>query len=122
MRLVIHGADLAARFVPFIALHEFEGLLFSHPQKMAKGMGHEQMSAHFSQIRDSFETPEHINDSPQTAPSKRILEVVSGYQKVLHGNVAALEVSLPTMRAECPVFETWLNKLEALPKLIKIDE
>ncbi|MCR9238578.1 MAG: DUF4276 family protein [Alphaproteobacteria bacterium] len=109
-----HGEHLAGRFIPFIAMHEFEGLLFSHPDRMAQGMGLSALSGSFQNIRGSFATPEHINDSPITAPSKRILDLVPGYQKVLHGNLAAIEVSLPTMRSECEVFASWLSRLEAL--------
>lgn len=110
-----HGAALASRFVPFVAMYEFEGLLFSEPNLMAKGMGESDKAQQFNTIRASFETPEHINDSPQTAPSKRIINIVQGYSKVIHGNLAALEVSLERMRAECPVFADWLQALEDIP-------
>lgn len=108
-----HGA-LAGRFIPFVAMYEFEGLLFSEPYLMAQGMGESDKAEQFKQIRDGFETPEHINDSPETAPSKRIINIVHGYNKVLHGNVAALEVTLERMRHECPIFAAWLAKIEAL--------
>lgn len=110
-----HGAALANRFVPFVAMYEFEGLLFSEPTLMAQGMGESDKAEDFKQIRDRFETPEHINDSPQTAPSKRIQGLVPGYNKVLHGNVAALEVTLERIKNECPIFGNWLDTLEALP-------
>lgn len=110
-----YGAALANRFIPFVAMYEFEGLLFSEPTLMARGMGESDKADQFQQIRDMFETPEHINDSPQTAPSKRIQGLVSGYNKVLHGNVAALEVTLERMRQECPVFSGWLRNMECIP-------
>lgn len=110
-----HGAAIADRFIPFVAMHEFEGLLFSDPSLMAQGMGKIDLAPQFHEIRNSFDTPEHINDSPHTAPSKRIQAVIPRYDKVLFGNVAALEVTLDRMREECPVFATWLNSLEALP-------
>jgi hypothetical protein len=96
-------------------MYEFEGLLFSEPTFMAKGMGQSGKAAQFKKIRDSFETPEHINDSPKTAPSKRIQGLVPGYSKVLHGNVAALDVTLERIRQECPIFAAWLQKLEQIP-------
>lgn len=110
-----YGAAMAGRFVPFVAMYEFEGLLFSDPTLMAKGMGESDKADQFKKIRDNFETPEHINDSPQTAPSKRIVGLVPGYNKVLHGNVAALDVTLGRIRQECPIFCAWLEKLESLP-------
>ena len=109
-----HGAALASRFIPFVAMYEFEGLLFSEPTLMARGMGESNKAEQFQKIRDGFDTPEHINDSPQTAPSKRIQGIVPGYDKVLHGNVAALDVTLERMRSECPIFAGWLQKLEEI--------
>src|SRR5438876_1067328 len=60
-----------ARFVPYVVMHEFEGLLFSDCDALARGVGKKDLSHAFQQIRDEFDTPEEINDSPQTAPSKR---------------------------------------------------
>lgn len=111
-----HGAAIASRFIPFVAMYEFEGLLFSDPSRMAQGMGKMDVAPQFQKIRDSFETPEHINDSPHTAPSKRIQAIIPRYDKVVLGNVAALEVTLDRMREECPVFAKWLHSLEALLK------
>lgn len=110
-----HGQELCRRFLPFVAMHEFEGLLFSDPVAMASGMGYEGLAEDFAQIRASFESPEHINDSPQTAPSKRIMALIKNYDKVMHGNVAALSVTLPRIREQCPVFGQWLTALELVP-------
>lgn len=109
------GDNISRRFIPYVAMHEFEALLFSNPNKMAEGMAQDGLSGGFTNIRNMFDTPESINDSPQTAPSKRIIQLFPHYQKVLHGNLAALEVTLETMREECPVFSSWLDKLEAIP-------
>lgn len=101
------------RFIPYVAMHEFEAFLFSDVDAMARGFGNPELAGTFKLIRDQFQSPEHINDSPQTAPSKRIISAVPSYQKVLQGNLAALEIGLTTMRAECAGFSAWLNKLEA---------
>lgn len=53
-------------------MYEFEGLLFSDPQRFASGIDQLQLATAFSAIRKEFDTPEEINDSPMTAPSKRI--------------------------------------------------
>lgn len=109
-----HG-DISDRFIPFVAFHEFEGLLFSDPAAMAKGMGSQNLQEQFENIRNGFESPEHINNSPVTAPSKRITALMPGYQKPFHGILAALEITLPRIRNACPVFNSWLNQLEAIP-------
>ena len=66
------------------------------------------------QIRQQFETPEHINDNSTTAPSKRIEALILKYNKVLHGPLVAGETGLDSMRNECPRFNEWLSRLESL--------
>ena len=107
--------SISRRFVPFVAFHEFEGLLFSDPNAMSRGIGYPELAPNFSSIRAQFDTPEHINDSPQTAPSKRIEALVPGYEKPFHGVLAALEVSLEAMRLQCPCFDNWITRLESVP-------
>ena len=59
----------APRFVPYVVMHEFEGLLFSHPDRFAQSLGKPDLASEFKTIRGKFQTPEDINDSPHTAPS-----------------------------------------------------
>jgi hypothetical protein len=102
------------RFLPYIQLHEFEGLLFSDPTAFAAAINQPQLAKSFHQTRDDFPTPEDINDNPMTAPSKRVLQVYPGYSKVLHGKAAVQAVGIETMRRECPHFRNWLERLAAL--------
>jgi len=102
------------RFIPFVVMHEFEGLLFSDCDALARAIGKKELAADFHKIRNEFETPEEINDSPATAPSKRIKVLVPNYEKPLFGNVAALEVGLDRIREQCPNFEEWLTTLESV--------
>ena len=103
------------RFVPFVLMHEFEALLFSDCHLLSRGIGRADLQAQFEAVRSQFRTPEDINDSPETAPSKRIEAILPGYQKPLLGILAILEIGLPTIRTECPHFDRWLTKLESLP-------
>ena len=105
------------RFLPYIQLHEFEGLLFSRPSVFAAAINQEQLARHFRQVRDNFPTPEDINDDPLTAPSKRVLAAYPQYRKVLHGTLAAQAVGIAAMRQECPHFREWLDRLAALHQL-----
>lgn len=107
------GAEATERFFPYVVMHEFEGLLFSNPTAFCDGIGRPDLVAHFQNIRNQFESPEEINDSPITAPSKRIIAAVPGYQKPLYGTLAALEIGLADIRRECPLFNSWVTKLEA---------
>jgi hypothetical protein len=48
------------RFVPFVVMHEFEGLLFSDCAGFSSGIGQPNLEADFRAIRDQFSTPEEI--------------------------------------------------------------
>lgn len=107
------GSDFdPQRFVPFVVMHEFEALLFSNCQAFAHGIGRAELASLFQAIRDEFETPEHINDSPITAPSKRVLALLPSYNKPWQGNLAVLEIGLEPIRQACPHFNDWLTRLE----------
>jgi hypothetical protein len=102
------------RFVPFVVMHEFEGLLFSDCGAFSRAIGRPDLESGLRGIRDQFVTPEEINDSPETAPSKRIEALMPRYAKVLFGKQAALEIGLAQIRAECPHFNGWIKQLESL--------
>lgn len=103
------------RFLPFLALHEFEAFVFTDPARCASLFSDApQLVTALQQHRASVNSPEEINEGPQTAPSKRILQAYPGYQKTLHGPLAVLEIGLPALRAACPHFNQWLTALEAL--------
>jgi len=106
--------DNPRRFVPFVLMHEFESLLFSDCDALSRGIGRPDLKPKFESVREQFATPEEINDSPNTAPSKRMESIVPGYEKPLLGILAALEIGLIRIRAECPHFDGWLSQLESL--------
>jgi len=101
------------RFVPFVVMHEFEGLLFSDCSGFSRAIDRPDLETSLQAIRDQFATPEEINDSVVTAPSKRIEALVEGYQKPFHGVLAALTITLSRIRQECPHFDGWVKQLEA---------
>lgn len=94
-------------------MHEFEGLLFSDCRRFGHGIGRPELIAQLQEIRNDFKTPEEINDSPVTSPSKRVEKLVPGYEKPLLGTLAALEIGLDVIRSECPHFRGWLERLGA---------
>jgi hypothetical protein len=107
--------EAGRRFIPYIQMHEFEGLLFSQPYILAQSLQMPKLAAQFDTIRNSFSTPEDINDSPNTAPAKRIASLFSGYDKPVHPVLAARAMGLDTIRRECPLFDEWIKQIEALP-------
>ena len=102
------------KVIPYVQKHEFEALLFTDVTAFSAVNAPSAVIDHLRMVRSGFATPEDIDDSPLTAPSKRIAALVPDYDKVVGGNVVALEVGLPAMRTACPRFDAWLAKLEAL--------
>ncbi len=107
--------DIAPRnFISNILVHEFEGLLFSQPAAFGEWFEASDIVEQLERVRNDFTSPEHINDDRCTAPSKRILKVCNSYDKVLHGSLIAIGIGLDAIRQECPLFNVWVSRLEAL--------
>lgn len=101
--------------IPNLLVHEYEALLFCQPARFSDWVDNTSLAVTtLQQVRNSVESPEHINDNPQTAPSKRILAVMPQYQKTLHGPLIAGDIGLDEMRGQCPHFNQWLTKIESL--------
>jgi hypothetical protein len=100
------------KFIPYLAIHEFEAMLFAAPEQIAKLFAGEKVVAELKATRARFESPEEIDE--ECPPSRRIKEFLPGYQKALYGPLIALEIGLEGIRAECRHFSGWLEKLEAL--------
>jgi hypothetical protein len=105
------------RLIPYLSLHEYEGLLFSDPDAFGQSIGRPHLASRFHRIRNDFPTPEDINNDPETAPSKRVIDTYPAYRKVIEGTLAARAVGIQRMRQECAHFRNWLEQLEGLPEL-----
>lgn len=102
--------------IPYVQLHEFETLLFSDPEYYSKYFGDNRVTENMKQIIAEFsEDIEKINDSPQTAPSKRIEklfdEVDESYDKVFHGEGIASDIGVEAMRRRAKRFNAWIEKM-----------
>ena len=106
-----------SRFVPYVMMHEFEALLFSDCQELAQVIGRPELADQFQEIRDDFNSPEEINDSRETAPSKCILALINNYEKVPVGTRTVEKIGLSRIRSACSHFDCWLKQLERLPSL-----
>ncbi|OCB02195.1 hypothetical protein BBC27_14155 [Acidithiobacillus ferrivorans] len=108
------------RFIAHIQPYEFEGLLFSDPHALAQTEpGWQASLAKLTEVRAAFPTPEHINDSYETKPSRRLEQLLQpGYKKTRHGPLAAKLVSLATMENECPHFHGWMESLRRLGGMV----
>lgn len=103
-----------ARFIPFVMLHEFEALLFSDCRRLAEAAGHPALAATLQSVRNQFASPEHIDDAPETAPSKRLESLLPGYQKLAQGTAAATAIGLDSIGGQCAHFRGWLARLESV--------
>lgn len=101
------------RFVPHIAVHEFEALLFSDPTTLARAIRADLQI--IEAIIQECGEPEAIDNSRDTAPSKRIEKLYSRFKKTGNGIAIAQEIGIDRMRTQCPVFDGWLTLLESLP-------
>ena len=103
------------RMIPYVQLHEFEGLLFSCPEAFRSVPdATEESVARLRGIRARFASPEDINDGASTAPSKRLRKALPRYRKTVDGPRVARRVGLAAIRQECVRFDAWLARLEAL--------
>jgi hypothetical protein len=119
VRLVEEGmaADIqSSRFIAYIQLHEYEGLLFSRVEVIDEVLSLYSSSKlkNLQNIRNQFNTPEEINDGITTAPSKRLMTLYPTYEKVAFGIRITKRIGLETMRQECWHFNEWLSKIESL--------
>jgi hypothetical protein len=78
--------DFKSRFIPYIQLHKFEGLLFNNiavfnniPQKDFVD------KAALELIIDNYPNPELINNTPQNSPPYRLVKLINGYRKIVYG-------------------------------------
>ena len=99
-------------FFAYLALHEFEALLFSDPKKLASVTGGTLDEQQYAKIIEDCGCCEAINDRPETAPSKHILRIAPHYKKTTDGIIAAKDIGLETMREKCPHFNDWLTRIE----------
>ena len=109
----------SGRFIPNLIMHEFEGILFAKPDAIAErcsenARDREELTSHLSRIANQFASPEDINDSPETAPSKRILKLVPTYDKVSHGRTIAEKIGLAVLKSRCKCFSAWIERLEGV--------
>jgi len=98
-----------------VTLHEFEGLLFSQISAFGSIANEKQLAALDAVIK-GFETPEHINDSFETTPSRRILSVIPDYTKRYDGITIAKQIGIKGISNKCRHFAKWLEKLTAWAK------
>ncbi|WP_269241865.1 DUF4276 family protein [Flavobacterium limnophilum] len=108
--------QLQIRFIPYIQLHEFEGLLFCNIDVFNNGFEENEFLDYNYLVEtiDNNQNPELINDSNITAPSKRLTRIIKDYSKVTHGSLIAQDIGINKIRNKCPRFNKWISTLEKI--------
>lgn len=106
--------EIRNRFIPYIQLHEFEGLLFNNIEVFTRNFVKDEFTDFkgFQTIFEKYPNPEDINDRPDSAPSKRLQQHIEGYNKVVYGATLAQEIGLEKINSKCPRFKEWITKIE----------
>lgn len=106
------------RFIPYIQLHEFEGLLFCDSKVFENVIPAADLVG-LAELRDVIAAnpnPEMINTNRETSPSHRLMRIINGYNKIVYGNIIAESIGLSMIRSKCPRFDKWLCKIETYAK------
>lgn len=104
--------DSERRFIPYVSMFEFEALLFSDANILARKLNVRPKEV--EKILSRCGEPEKINDKSQTAPSKRLEALSNRFKKTTTGISIAGEIGIDKMRGACPIFNEWITKLENL--------
>ena len=118
-RHLAEGDAVVTTFIDYYGIrkdHEFPGWEASQkaPHNIDKVLALEEA------MSNEFANPEDINNSPKTAPSKRILGAVKSYSKVLDGNCVAMDIGLERMRQCCPHFNEWVSEMEKVKEIFSL--
>lgn len=108
--------EINFRFLPYIQLHEFEGLLFSGLETFKEVFGEKNlMDVDLLQKTFSdFSNPEMINSGKETSPSHRLKRIVKGYDKIVYGSILAESIGLKKIMDKCPGFCRWVKDIASL--------
>lgn len=100
-------------YLPYIQLHEFEALAFSSANCFEDLFEDREINLKgIREVIDTFPNPEDINDSPDTAPSKRMQKLIPGYNKVTYGVSLIEYTGIDIILKKCPHFREWIEKLK----------
>lgn len=101
-----------SRFIPYIQLHEFETLFFADLEKLKDYYLGEENQRKINQLISEAKglNPELINHGDETAPSKRLQNVIA-YAKGDASIPVLNEIGMETMLNTCPHFSAWVSKL-----------
>nr|WP_294858670.1 DUF4276 family protein [uncultured Fluviicola sp.] len=103
--------ELRPRYIPYIQLHEFEGLLFNEKQIFHDVIPKNELIGlpELEQVFRDYSNPEMINNTRHTSPSHRLMRIIDGYDKIVYGNIIAEIIGLEKIRSKSPRFNAWIS-------------
>jgi len=106
------------KLIPYIQKYEFETLLFSEPSFYEDYFDDSSAKTEIETIITSCGGVENINNSKETAPSKRIIKFFDKYDerydKVFHGPSIADDIGLDSILDKCTRFKDWIETIQNL--------
>lgn len=109
-----HALPHAPRFLPFLALHEFEAWVFAGPQVVADHFGQPMLGTRLQADAVACGGPEHIDQGPETHPKARLMQRQPTYKPASDGPTILHKIGVDGIRAHCPHFDQWLQRLSQL--------
>lgn len=102
------------QFIPYIQLHEFEGLLFASKDgfEFLPDLKLTNLKKLLQAVEEK-ENPEELNDGALTAPSKRLEQLIPGFDKnkPFYGGLITGINTIDAILGRCLRFKSWIEKL-----------
>lgn len=105
-------------FIPYIQLHEFEALVLCNIPELVRMYpnAEKELNQLDKIVMDDYGgNTELVDNSPATAPSKRIIQALAGkyrYDKPQGGKLTTSSLGMTALRTRCRHFNDWLTKIE----------
>lgn len=98
-------------FFPYIELHEFEAMLFTDIGKLEEAYFEYDLTA-LKECVKVQSNPELINGGVETAPSKRIINCISCFDKANIGVDVLGKIGVENIARKCRHFSEWMKRIE----------
>lgn len=108
-------------FVPYIQLHEFESLVLCNIPELVRMYpnAERELNQLENLVKDDYNgNTELVDNGPDTAPSKRIIQALDGkykYDKPQGGKLTTSSLGISALRTRCGHFNEWLTRIENFP-------
>lgn len=102
----------AENFYFYIQVHEFEAILFSDTEELVNHFSLEKGKELEIILNKANNNPELINDSTETAPSKRLVTLFPEFTKTIDGITLVNKIGIKKIREKCSYFNEFCREIE----------